>query len=100
MLEILSGHSEITMQAAACGWQARQPFQLAWGEDAFDPDVRNASITCIEKEKPDLVALTSPCSWWSLQNLTAELNLLALKRKLHRPLWAFTWDCWDLQNKG
>lgn len=65
MLEIFSGHSEITVQAAACGWQALQLFELAWGEDVFDPGDRRALITCFEEEEPDLVALTPPCGPWS-----------------------------------
>ena len=47
------------------------------------------------------MALTPPCGpWSSLQKLTADRKLLALKRTLHRPLWGLTRECWDLQDKG
>ena len=44
--------------------------------------------------------MVPPCGPWSSQKLTADREPLALKRKLHRPLWTFTRECWDVQNKG
>ena len=87
ILEVFSGHSEITIQARACGWQALQPFELAYGEDAMDPEDKRKLLELVKKEKPDLVVITPPCGPWSpLQNLTADRELLAVKRKMHRPL--------------
>ena len=66
MLEVFSGHSEITIQARACGWQALQPFELAYGgEDALNPEDKRNLLEFIKKEKPDLVVITPPCGPWS-----------------------------------
>ena len=60
ILEVFSGHSEITIQARACGWQPLQPFELAYGEDALDAEDQRKLLEFIKKEKPDLVAITPP----------------------------------------
>ena len=101
ILEVFSGHSEITIQARAFGWQPLQPFELAYGEDALDAEDKRKLLEFIKKEKPDLVVITPPCGPWSpLQNLTADRELLALKRELHRPLWALTRQIWDIQEQN
>ena len=100
-MEVFSGHSEITIQARACGWQPLRSFEFAYGEDALDPEDQRKLLEFIKTEKPDLVAITPPCGPWSpLQNLTADRELLGLKREVHRPLWGVTRKIWDLQQQN
>ena len=100
LLEVFSGMSELTMQAAYAGWQSLQPIELMCGDDLFDPKQVKQFEEDVKAWEPDLLVMEPPCGpWCSWQNLADPERVEALRER-HKPLWLAVRRAWDAQTRA
>ncbi len=100
LLEVFSGMSELTIQAADAGWQSLQPIELMCGDDLFDPKQVEQFEEDVKAWEPDLLVMEPPCGpWCSWQNLADPERVEALRER-HKPLWLAVRRAWDAQTRA
>ena len=93
LLEVFSGWSELSVQAAQRpGWRSLQPFELLYGDDLLTREGQADLWRVLEAEDPDL---EPPCGPWSTLQNWNDPDVVAAKREQHMGFWRLARKIWD-----
>lgn len=67
----------MSLQFAKKGWNVLQPVDVKYGFDLTRPDDRKTVVDLVKKQRPRLVLVEWPCTFWGKMT---QVNFRTLKR--------------------
>ena len=101
VLEIFGGSASVSLVAQSTRqWIAIEPVDLIYGSDLLDRKEQLRVLRQIDEWEPDLCCLEPPCGPWSPLQALNDQELVAFKRDVHFPFWAFSKEVWVKQHRA
>lgn len=102
LLEVFAGAAEISLRFSRRGWCVSEPVDIDYGCDLRDQGNREEFLKMIDDQRPRLVVVEYPCTWWSALSETnyrtpQQRRRLAKLRKRDEPFLKLTEDIFDKQ---